>query len=72
MTRTVYFVFFFKDFRFCLRYNNVKYCAWHVYKPLFGSSVATFWLAFPKFHFQSTKKAREKSGKWSDIVQVGI
>ena len=28
-------------FRLCLRCNNVNYGAWHAYKPLLGSSVAT-------------------------------
>ena len=35
------FPYLFEDFRFWLRYNNVTYGAWHVYKPYFGSSVAT-------------------------------
>ena len=39
------FCFLFKDFRPCSLYNNVNYDAWYVYKPLFGSSVATCRLA---------------------------
>ena len=39
-TRIVHFVFHFEDFRLCAHHNNVNYGAWHVYKPLFGSSVA--------------------------------
>ena len=35
------FRFVFGDFRLCSCYNFVKYGAWHVYKLLFGSSVAT-------------------------------
>ena len=61
--------FLFEDFRLCLRYSNLNYGAWHIHKPFFGSSVATCRLAFPKFHFQLMKKAREKSRKRSDIVQ---
>ena len=38
-------LFFFEDFRICSRLNNVNYSAWYVYKPLFGSSVATRRLA---------------------------
>ena len=61
--------FLFEDFRLCLRYSNLNYGAWHIHKPFFGSSVATCRLAFPKFHFQLMKKAREKSRKRSDTVQ---
>ena len=35
------FRFLLEDFRLCSRYNNFNYGAWHVFKPLFGSSVAT-------------------------------
>ena len=34
-----------EDFCFCSRYNNVNNGTWHVYKPSFGSFVATFRLA---------------------------
>ena len=37
--------FSFEDFRICSPFNNVNYGAWYVYKPLFGSSVATCRLA---------------------------
>ena len=40
----------FEDFCLWSRYNNINYGAWHVYKPLFGSSVAD--LPVPKFYFQ--------------------
>ena len=35
------FSFHFGDIGFCSRYNFVNYGTWHVFKPLFGSSVAT-------------------------------
>ena len=38
-TRTDHFRLLSEDFRLCSRYNNVNYGAWHVYKPLLGSSV---------------------------------
>ena len=43
---------------------------WHVYKPLFNSSVATCRLTRSKITLLilKRKKAREKSGKWSDIA----
>ena len=72
MTRTVHFVFFFKDFRLCLRYDNVKYCAWHVYKPLFGSSVATCRLACSEISLSFNEKKRERSPgnglTWSNLA----
>ena len=65
-SRTVQF-----SFGLCSRYANVNYRAWHVYKPLFSSSVATGSLVL-KFPFQLTKeKAGVTPGKWSDIVQIG-
>ena len=36
----VQFVYSLRIFCLCSRYNNINYCAWHVHKPLFGSSVA--------------------------------
>ena len=39
------FHFLFEDFRLSSPYNNVDYGAWHVYIPLFGSSVAICRLA---------------------------
>ena len=65
------FHFFYEDFRLCLRNNNVNYGAWHVYKPLFGSSVATCRLACSEISLPINENAREESGKWSDIVQLG-
>ena len=62
---------FYEDFRLCLRNNNVNYGAWHVYKPLFGSSVATCRLACSEILLPINENAREESGKWSDIVQLG-
>ena len=44
--------------------------AWHACKPLFGSSVATCWLAYSDISINE-KKAREKSRKKSDIAQFG-
>ena len=35
------FCYVFGDFGLCSCYNFVKYGAWHVYKLLFSSSVAT-------------------------------
>ena len=38
-------LFFLWGFCICSRFNDVNYGAWYVYKPLFGSSVATCRLA---------------------------
>ena len=51
------FRFLFEDFRLCSRYNNVNYGAWHVYKPLFGCSVATSRLAC----FETSLSINEKN-----------
>ena len=65
------FCFSFEDFRTCSRFNNVNYSARYVYKPLFDSSVATCRLAsVPKYHFQLSEKAKKKSWKSSNIVQL--
>ena len=47
-TWTVHFFYLFEDFHLYSCYNNINYCAWYVYKHLFGSSVATSQLAFKK------------------------
>ena len=66
-----FFFFPFEDFRICSHFNNVNYGAWYVYKPLFGSSVATY-LLVAKFYFQlEKKKAKKKSRKRWNIEQVG-
>ena len=71
-TRTVQFFFLFEDFRLCSRFNNVNYGTRHVYKPWFGFGLLLLADSLvPKFHFQLSKKAREKSRKRSDIVQFG-
>ena len=63
------FRFLFEDFRLYTRYNH----AWHVYKPLFSSSVATCRLACCEISFSvNRKKARERSRKRSDKVQFGV
>ena len=36
------FLFLFGDFRLCSSYDNVCQGAWHVHKPLLGSSIATW------------------------------
>ena len=59
-----------KPFRLCLLYSNVNYGAWHVYKPLFGYSVATFRLTCSEMFLSiNQKKTREKSRKRTNIVQ---
>ena len=66
-TRTVHLFF-----RLCLCYTNVNYRAWHVYKPLSSSSVATNRLACSEIFLSINKnKAGVTPGKWSDIVQTG-
>ena len=51
----------FEEFRLCSRYRNVNYGAWHVYKPLFGSSVAICRLACSKISLSiNKKKSKEK------------
>ena len=65
------FCFLFEDFHLCSCYNNINYCTWYFYKRLFGSSFATSRLACSEFHFQLTKKARQKSRKWLTILQIG-
>ena len=53
-------------------YTNVNYRAWHVYKPLFSSSVASNRLACSEIFLSINKnKAGVTPGKWSDIVQTG-
>ena len=52
------------SFGLCSRYTNVNYRAWHVYKPLFSSSVATGSLVM-KFLFQLTKRK-----SWSDAWKM--
>ena len=54
-TRNVYFVF---------PFNNVNYGAWFVYKPLFGCSVATCWLACSEISVSIIgKKLKRSHGK---------
>ena len=55
------FRFLFKDCRLCSRYNNVNYGAWHVYKRLFGCSVATCRLACFEISLSINEKKLEKS-----------
>ena len=53
------------EFCLCSGYGNVNCDAYRVYKSSFGSSVVTFRLGCSEISL--TKKAREKSGKWSNI-----
>ena len=57
------------------RYINVNYSAWHVYTDFFFySSVATYRHACSEnsLSINEKKKAREKSGKWSGIEEIGV
>ena len=53
--------FHFQDFYLCSRYNNINYSTWHVYKPLFGSSVATCRLAYSEISLPINEKKLERS-----------
>ena len=58
------FCFSFVGFRICSRFNNVNYGAWYVYKPLFGSSVATCQLAYSEMSISIIgKKLKRSPGK---------
>ena len=58
------FCFLFEDFRLCSRFSKVNHGAWHVYKPRFGSSVATCRLACSEISLSIIeKKTSEKSRK---------
>ena len=59
------FCFVFGDFGLCSCYNFVKYGAWHVYKLLFGSSVATWWPACSKSLLLINKKK-----SWREIWEL--
>ena len=48
-------------FRLCLRCNNVNYGAWHAYKPLFGSSVATCQLVCSEISLSINENKQERS-----------
>ena len=55
------------------RYNNIDYGGWHAYKPLFGSSVAIFWLACSDISLSMNEKKLEGSpgnGRHSTIWQT--
>ena len=58
----------FEDFRLCSRYNKVNYGAWHVYKPLFGSSVATYRLACSEILLLIKEKSRKRSDSTTSRV----
>ena len=59
-------------FCLCSRYNSVNYGAWYVDKALFGSPVTTCRLVCSEISPSvNEEKAREKSGKWSDLEQFG-
>ena len=60
------FRFVFGDFRLCSCYNFVKYGAWHVYKLLFGSSVATWRPACSKSLLLINKKKKS----WREIWEL--
>ena len=51
----------FEEFRLCSRYNDVNYGAWHVYKPLLGSSVAICRLACSEISLSIKEKKLGKS-----------
>ena len=53
-TRSVHFCL-------CLRCNNVNNGAWHVYKPLFGSSVATCRLVCSEISLSINENKQERS-----------
>ena len=57
----MFILFFLLDFRICSRFNNVNYGAWYVYKPLFGSSVATCRLACSEISLSIIEKKLERS-----------
>ena len=46
--------------------HYVNYGAWHVFKPFFGSSVATCRLACSEISVSINEKTRERSGKCLD------
>ena len=45
-------------------HNNVNYDTWHVYKPLFGSSVATYRLACSEISLPIDEKKLEWSPEY--------
>ena len=53
--------FLFEDFRLCSCFNNVNYGAWHVYKSLFGSAVATCRLNCSEISLSTIEKKLERS-----------
>ena len=55
------FCFLFEDFRLCSRFSKVNHGAWHVYKPRFGSSVATCRLACSEISLSIIEKKPERS-----------
>ena len=66
------FRFFFEDFHLCSLCSNVNYGAWHFYKRLFSSSVATFRLARSEISFPVNERKLAKSpGKGWTLVQFG-
>ena len=67
------FCFLFEDFRLCSSFSKVNHGAWHVYKPWFGSSVATCRLACSEISLSIIEKKLERSpGKvgYSTIWQM--
>ena len=55
------FCFLFEDFRLCSSFSKVNHGAWHVYKPWFGSSVATCRLACSEISLSTMEKKLERS-----------
>ena len=51
----------FEGFRLCSRSNNVNYGAWHAYRPMFGSSVATYRLVCSEISLSINEKKLERS-----------
>ena len=49
-------------------YRKVNYGVWHFHNPLFGSSLANFWLAEKN---ENEKKLERCPGERSDILQFG-
>ena len=50
-----------EDFRLCSRYNKINYGTRHVYKPLFGSSVAIYHHVCSEILLSIDEKIKEKS-----------
>ena len=63
--------FTFEDFRICSHFNNINQGAWYVYKPLFGSSVATCQLACSEISLSIIEKKLKRSPR-KDQTQYNL